>query len=279
MNITHKINIDLVRRGVKPVIDAVQNDTGSRTVEISLLENGVPWEIPAKTIFLVKYKRQDGSGGTYDTLPDGNKAYSTNGNTVSVVLVSPILSKSGLIDVQIQMDIDNTVLSTFAFLINAEKEVSGSSSGDGSGSVPDGDYTNIQTLVQQEVKNAIEDAQESGKFDGQQGATFTPSVSPEGTISWSNDRGLPNPTPVNIKGVKGDAGTSITVSNVTVSYVDGGSNVVRFSDGNIVTILNGNKGNPGEPGYTPQKGTDYWTAADIAEIKSYVDDAILGGEW
>lgn len=35
----------------------------------------------------------------------------------------------------------------------------------------------------------------------------------------------------------------------------------------------------GEDGYTPVRGTDYWTAADIAEIKSYVDDAILGGSW
>ena len=29
----------------------------------------------------------------------------------------------------------------------------------------------------------------------------------------------------------------------------------------------------------PVKGMDYWTEEDIAEIKSYVDDAILGGEW
>ena len=29
----------------------------------------------------------------------------------------------------------------------------------------------------------------------------------------------------------------------------------------------------------PVRGTDYWTASDIAEIKSYVDDAILGGAW
>ncbi len=30
---------------------------------------------------------------------------------------------------------------------------------------------------------------------------------------------------------------------------------------------------------TPVRGSDYWTSADIAEIKSYVDDAILGGKW
>ena len=35
----------------------------------------------------------------------------------------------------------------------------------------------------------------------------------------------------------------------------------------------------GKDGYTPQKGTDYWTDADKAEIKSYVDEAILGGAW
>ena len=32
-------------------------------------------------------------------------------------------------------------------------------------------------------------------------------------------------------------------------------------------------------GHTPVKGVDYWTEADKAEIKSYVDDAIIGGEW
>ena len=41
----------------------------------------------------------------------------------------------------------------------------------------------------------------------------------------------------------------------------------------------GQDGQPGQDGYTPVRGTDYWTAADIAEIKSYVDDAILNGAW
>ena len=38
------------------------------------------------------------------------------------------------------------------------------------------------------------------------GATFTPSVSEAGVISFTNDGGLPNPEPVNIKGPKGDDG-------------------------------------------------------------------------
>jgi hypothetical protein len=41
----------------------------------------------------------------------------------------------------------------------------------------------------------------------------------------------------------------------------------------------GAAGQPGAAGYSPVRGIDYWTAADIAEIKSYVDTAILGGAW
>jgi hypothetical protein len=41
----------------------------------------------------------------------------------------------------------------------------------------------------------------------------------------------------------------------------------------------GPKGDKGDPGYSPVRGKDYWSAADIAEIKSYVDEAILGGAW
>jgi hypothetical protein len=45
------------------------------------------------------------------------------------------------------------------------------------------------------------------------------------------------------------------------------------------TGTTGPQGPAGSDGKTPVRGTDYWTAADIAEIKSYVDDAILGGAW
>lgn len=38
------------------------------------------------------------------------------------------------------------------------------------------------------------------------GATFIPSVSSEGVISWTNDKNLPNPTPVNIRGPQGIQG-------------------------------------------------------------------------
>ena len=42
--------------------------------------------------------------------------------------------------------------------------------------------------------------------DGEDGATFTPSVDDSGNLSWTNNKSLPNPDPVNIKGPKGDTG-------------------------------------------------------------------------
>lgn len=41
----------------------------------------------------------------------------------------------------------------------------------------------------------------------------------------------------------------------------------------------GADGADGVDGYTPQYGIDYWTSADIEEIKSYVDEALLKGAW
>lgn len=41
----------------------------------------------------------------------------------------------------------------------------------------------------------------------------------------------------------------------------------------------GEQGDPGADGYTPVRGTDYWTESDKAEIKAYVEEAILGGAW
>lgn len=36
------------------------------------------------------------------------------------------------------------------------------------------------------------------------------------------------------------------------------------------------KGEKGDPGYTPVIGKDYWTDADKAEVKSYIDNKVSG---
>ena len=41
---------------------------------------------------------------------------------------------------------------------------------------------------------------------GENGVTYTPNVSPDGTLTWTNDGGLSNPSPVNILGPRGEIG-------------------------------------------------------------------------
>ena len=81
-----------------------------------------------------------------------------------------------------------------------------------------------------------------------QAYTFTPSVSAEGVISWTNDGDLENPTPVNIKGPAGATGAP------------------------------GTPGAKGADGKTPVKGTDYFTAADKAELVQAVLTALPDGD-
>lgn len=99
---------------------------------------------------------------------------------------------------------------------------------------PDGSVTeNAKYEIKRLSDGAITTAKSilslGGGGSAENGATFIPSVSNEGVISWTNDKGLSNPVPVNIKG------------------------------------------------NTPQKGTDYFTESDIAEIVDAVYAKIADG--
>lgn len=55
-----------------------------------------------------------------------------------------------------------------------------------------------------------------------------------------------------------------------------GTFTLSLSDGTESETIQTIKGDPGNPGYTPVKGTDYWTNEDISEIQSYIDTQIGG---
>lgn len=58
---------------------------------------------------------------------------------------------------------------------------------------------------------------------GVDGATFTPTVTPEGYLYWKNDKDLPNPNPVKIRGADGKPGAN-------------GTSVTHRWDGTVLTI-------------------------------------------
>ena len=128
-----------------------------------------------------------------------------------------------------------------------------------------------------------------GGGTGQNGATFTPSVSPEGVISWTNDKELPNPEPVSIKGDKGDRGPQGEQGLQGVKGDKGdkgdkgepgakgeqGEQGPAGADG--AEGPQGPQGEPGTPGKTPVKGVDYWTEPDKQEIIREVLEQVPSG--
>ena len=189
-----------------------------------------------------------------------------------------------------------------------------------------------------EIENALQIASgvrqdaASGAFNG---ATFKPTVSISGDLSWTNDKGLPNPDGVNIKGVPGDPGddfriigyydsldaleTSVTEpfpgdaygvgveqpydiyiwDAVGVRWVNNGpvqgakgdpGDDATIEIGTVITVEDDqpasveNVGTPSAAkfnfsipkGYTPKKGTDYWTAEDIKAIGESITPSMIG---
>lgn len=55
-------------------------------------------------------------------------------------------------------------------------------------------------------------------------------------------------------GPKGDPGNSVTVVDVTESDVDGGTNLITFSDGSVLAVKNGSRGERGPAGVNGVNG-------------------------
>lgn len=124
----------------------------------------------------------------------------------------------------------------------------------------DGSYDIVHYETQAKVVwfedgESFQDKYDNGELRGQPG---DPGYTPQKNVDYFD-------------GQSGKDGTSVTVASVVESTADGGTSVVTFSDGKKLNVKNGSKGSDGAPGYTPQKGTDYWTAADKAEM---VDDVL-----
>lgn len=80
---------------------------------------------------------------------------------------------------------------------------------------------------------------------GATGSTFTPSVSSDGVLSWSNNGGLANPSPVSLKGPQGDKGD-------TGEQGPQGEQGIQGEQGEQGEQgIQGEQGNPGADGKTP----------------------------
>ena len=89
------------------------------------------------------------------------------------------------------------------------------------------------------------------------------------------------------KGAPGKDGASATIYAGTTTTGEPGTQASVVNTGTAqaavfnFTIPRGDKGEPGhdgtdgDDGYTPQRGVDYWTAADVQTIENYVNEQIV----
>lgn len=107
-------------------------------------------------------------------------------------------------------------------------------------------------------KKYVVDAIASGGFGALDGATFTPSVSSDGVLSWTNDKGKTNPASVNIKGPKGDA---FTYADFTSAQLE---------------ALRGPKGDKGDPLSVLEA---YPIGAIYISTNATSPETLFGGTW
>lgn len=310
MNVTQRLVMDLARQDLVSCAWAVQGDSGSRTLAVELRSNGLAWEIPPDAALLIRYRKSDGTGGTYDTLPDGTKAWSVQGNILLVTLAPQVCVCPGIVEMELTLLMEPDQITTFPLELRV------------TGRLPEGthsqDYVNLAAWLSGHGANGI-DVQDAvinesghliitlsdgtlldtGKAVGRTGPAPVFSIGQVETLppdcpAAVTMTGTPEAPVLNFAipqgpgaGTPGKDGVGVSsIVQTTSSAADGGINVitVTLSNGSVSTfqVKNGSKGSAGpkgSDGAAPVRGMDYWTAADIAAIKSYVDNAILGGAW
>jgi len=113
MIITNKLKLDLQTPGILPTIHAVQNDSYSRNLEITLFSDRKPFVFPDNGAVVIRYKKSDGKGGEYDTLPDGTTAWWAERNVLTVALAPQVLTTPGSVHLSVSLIANGTQLSIF----------------------------------------------------------------------------------------------------------------------------------------------------------------------
>lgn len=122
MNVISKIRIDLTRPNMGAVVNAVQGDGNTRSVEIILLADGKPWTPPAGVDVAICYQQPGGTRGMYDLLADGTPAISIAGSVATVILAPQMLAASGTVQASLVFD-DAALnrLTTFPFTVSVAR--------------------------------------------------------------------------------------------------------------------------------------------------------------
>lgn len=123
MVVNHKIEMDLAKPARMPRVDTVHKDQYSRKLELILFENGKTWKIPEDVSILISFIRSDGTGGSYDTLPSGKRAWEAVENKLTVELAPDILAVPGAAMMAVDLLHGSSKVSTFTIMLYVRRTI------------------------------------------------------------------------------------------------------------------------------------------------------------
>ena len=229
MIISTRISADLQAPGYPPIVHAVQGEQYSRQLKMALYDGGVAWTVPGGVFVAMRYSKPDGTTGYYDTLPDGTQAWSTEGNTVSIYVAPQMLTVPGVVQGQLEIIQNQSILASFPLRLKVAANVAAAR-------MQSEDYVNWLQWMEDQIKQRLIDAAESGEFTGPPGPEGP--RGPQGIQGKTGSQG-----PQGIRGPQGDTGAPATLVSSSISYQASSSGVIVPSgtwSSSVPTVAQGN---------------------------------------
>jgi hypothetical protein len=123
MLLTKEVTVNVGYRENPVVLDGMQGDSG-RALKVRFAAGEESWRLPGDLQVLLQYVCADGTGGTYDTLPDGTHAYTVgDDDTLTIFLANQLFSAEGNTKLQITMFSGDAQISAFPVMIRVTSGV------------------------------------------------------------------------------------------------------------------------------------------------------------
>lgn len=122
MLISTKVSFDLLKLSHPAVINAMQGDKNTRSIEAKLYSDGYPWADTSGLTAAVAFKKPDGTSGIYDRLPNGSSAVTVSKDTITAILAPQMLTAPGKVNAAILLSDarQQNQISTFPFHVHVE---------------------------------------------------------------------------------------------------------------------------------------------------------------
>lgn len=205
------LNLNMAAPNAALVCYAVQNDRLSRYVIADLADGEAALVPESGTLYAIRYRKPDGTGGFYDTLEDGTPAVTANGSRLTIGYAQQVLTVPGDVYVQLQLlNGSGEILTSFAWILRVFPNVWTDDQ------VESSDYYSI---LSQQIADVL------GAAEALTGMTATASALPAGSAPTVNVTGGTDGQPYNLAlGIPaGATGPAPTMAETEVQYQAGTS--------------------------------------------------------